>query len=386
VIAVIADDLTGAAEIGGAGLRYGLSVEVQTVFDPGCRAELLVIDSDTRSQPPHQAVEKIKTVAEQIGQMSVGWLYKKVDSVLRGPVLAELAALLDVVAQDRVLLVPANPASGRKICAGQYSVDGKGLHKTDFAADPEYPAWCADVVELLGRSKGLVTSAVRRPQRVGSHSITVGDATSVEDLLAWARKLDARTIAAGAAEFFAAILETRGFRTQEKASVVPPPAGSKELFVCTSVSAYSRQAVEEARDRGVAVCEMPLGLFKSNKSHLEPLQQWIDETVVALSRQQRVIVTIGRSVRPDPELAERLRRWAASLVQRVLDRSAVRDLYIEGGATASMVVHQLGWRRFFPCLEVAPGVVRMTVQQKPGFRLTIKPGSYPWPDNIWVRT
>jgi uncharacterized protein YgbK (DUF1537 family) len=384
VIVVIADDFTGAAELGGVGLRYGLVTEVQTVFDPGSGAELLVVDSDTRSKSSQGAAQKVKTVAEQIRQIPAEWVYKKVDSVLRGAVLAELVALLGAVEQDRVLLVPANPSAGRQIRQGQYFIDGKALHETDFAHDPEHPVRSSNVVELLGHRKGLVTCAVRRPQHVGAHSITVGDGASKGDLSAWARKLDARTIAAGAAEFFAAVLETKGFQAKAQVSAVPRPAGSKELFVCTSPSAYSRKAVEQARNGGVAVCEMPPQLFESDELVLELLQRWTDETVVALSRQQRAIVTIGRAVSPNPDLAERLRRWAANLVERVLERSAVRDLYIEGGATASTVVHQLRWTRFAPCLEVSPGVVRMTVKQKPGFRLTIKPGSYPWPDSVWL--
>src|SRR5882757_10096749 len=43
MIAVIADDLTGAAELGGIGLRYGLSVEVNMDVNLSTKADLLVI-------------------------------------------------------------------------------------------------------------------------------------------------------------------------------------------------------------------------------------------------------------------------------------------------------------------------------------------------------
>ncbi|MHC4478262.1 MAG: four-carbon acid sugar kinase family protein [Planctomycetota bacterium] len=386
MIVVIADDFTGAAELAGVGWRYALNTELQTLFDPASDAHLLVIDADSRSRSPQQAADRVRNMANQLTNVQVDWLYKKVDSVLRGSVLAELVALLSAVAQDRVLLLPANPSAGRQIRAGQYYVHGQALHKTDFARDPEHPTDCADVVKLLGRSKGLVISAVRRPQRVGANSITVGDAESKQDLLAWAKQLDRRTVAAGAAEFFAAVLETRGHQVQRNASQVPPTVGQKELFVCTSVSDYSRQAVEQARDRGLAICEMPPQLFKSQEFVLELLQQWTDEALVALAQHQRAIVTIAQTTTRSPELAQRLRQWTARLVEQVFERSALRDLYVEGGATASAIVHRLGWRQFVPKLELAPGVVRMTVRQKPNFYLTIKPGSYPWPDNIWTRT
>lgn len=49
MIVVVADDFTGAVELAGVGLRYGLKAEVQTVVSPNTKAELAVIDADTRS-------------------------------------------------------------------------------------------------------------------------------------------------------------------------------------------------------------------------------------------------------------------------------------------------------------------------------------------------
>ena len=43
MIVVIADDLTGAAELGGLGLRHGLTVEIVTDTDQYSQKDLLVI-------------------------------------------------------------------------------------------------------------------------------------------------------------------------------------------------------------------------------------------------------------------------------------------------------------------------------------------------------
>jgi len=50
VIAVIADDLTGAAELAGAAASFGLSAEVHTSFRPESGADVIAIDSDTRGK------------------------------------------------------------------------------------------------------------------------------------------------------------------------------------------------------------------------------------------------------------------------------------------------------------------------------------------------
>jgi len=64
----------------------------------------------------------------------------------------------------------------------------------------------------------------------------------------------------------------------------------------------------------------------------------------------------------------------------------MNELFIESGATTSVIVRRLQWRRFFPCAELVPGVVRIHVKEKQNLYLTIKPGSYPRPKKIWTNT
>src|SRR4051812_19714049 len=113
-LVVIADDLTGAAEIAAIGHRHGLSA---SVISAGSQAtedvELLVFDTDSRLDEPDVAAEKISTLARALRERPRALIYKKTDSVLRGPVRAELEALARGLDTPRVLLVPANPALKR---------------------------------------------------------------------------------------------------------------------------------------------------------------------------------------------------------------------------------------------------------------------------------
>ena len=49
MIGVIADDLSGAAEIGAVGLRYGLDAEIVACGDKCGRSGLVCVDTDSRS-------------------------------------------------------------------------------------------------------------------------------------------------------------------------------------------------------------------------------------------------------------------------------------------------------------------------------------------------
>ena len=50
MIAVIADDFTGASEIGGVGIRHGYDVIIDTKIAKNVKTDILIIATDTRSQ------------------------------------------------------------------------------------------------------------------------------------------------------------------------------------------------------------------------------------------------------------------------------------------------------------------------------------------------
>src|SRR5699024_7352560 len=122
MIVVIADDLTGAAEIGGIGLRYQMMVEIEMELQLDSDADLLIIATDIRSQTVESAKSQIKRIAQRIKKLGKPpeFTFIKVDSVLRGHILAELQVLLEELGKGVALLVPANPHLGRTIKEGNY--------------------------------------------------------------------------------------------------------------------------------------------------------------------------------------------------------------------------------------------------------------------------
>src|SRR5712672_2555907 len=131
MIGVIADDLTGAAELGGIGLRHGLKAEVILQGECIGDTDLLCVDTDTRSCPAKEAAWRAAAAARRLRKAGAAWIYKKVDSVLRGNVLAEVSAIREALGVRSALLVPANPRFGRVIRDGRYFVKGKLIHQTD---------------------------------------------------------------------------------------------------------------------------------------------------------------------------------------------------------------------------------------------------------------
>jgi uncharacterized protein YgbK (DUF1537 family) len=382
-IAVIADDFTGAAEIGGVAFRYGLAAEVQTAWTPSRDIRVIAVDADTRSLPAREAAQNAAELAEQIRTSTVSWVYKKIDSVLRGPVVAEIEAVLDALRMRRALLVPANPALGRVIRGGCYFIDGKPIDKTDFAKDPEYPARFPDVRSILRTSR----VAVLRPRdSLPERGIILGEAATVSDLVAWAQRLDDHTLPAGAAEFFARILETRLGRNAEQAA--SPSSGmvrGNALFVCGSASAQSRAVRQEFERRGIPVLFVPKGRRAPAGSPADLLPAWTEAAAAALASHSQVLLCIDPDSPRDPEGPGTLVNDLLDGVETLLGRAAIDHLYVEGGYTASALIRRLGWTRMKVDRELAPGVVSLEVQGERRRLLTVKPGSYRWPDAVWKK-
>ncbi len=108
---VIADDITGAAEIAGIAFEKGRQVRLlcstSVCGDTIAAEETVVIATDTRSMTEEDAAAEIRRQTSHLSP-----LFKKTDSALRGHVVAELTALMETTGFKRVVYLPANPSKG----------------------------------------------------------------------------------------------------------------------------------------------------------------------------------------------------------------------------------------------------------------------------------
>jgi D-threonate/D-erythronate kinase len=113
---LLADDLTGAldtaAEFVGA---FGPLDAVWSAAAPG--AASFAIDSGTRERGADEAFAIVRELAPLLDGATIA--YKKIDSLLRGPWVAELDACLRAGAWDACIVAPAFPHQGRATRGGQ---------------------------------------------------------------------------------------------------------------------------------------------------------------------------------------------------------------------------------------------------------------------------
>ena len=129
---------------------------------------------------------------------------------------------------------------------------------------------------------------------------------------------------------------------------------------------------------------MPDDLFNAAAADDALLRQWTDGVLEALSASDRVVIAVLQPVVNDSKLAENLRTTIAAMVQRIVSSARIHELFIDGGATAGAVLHALQCRTLEVLGQYAPGVVQMRIAGQSERYVTIKPGSYPWPNRIWT--
>ncbi|MGH7551191.1 MAG: four-carbon acid sugar kinase family protein [Gemmatimonadota bacterium] len=391
MIAVVADDFTGAAEIGAIGCRYGLRAEVQTAFRPTGETDLVVIDTHTRSSSSTMAAQRVGEEMERLREAGIEWVYKKVDSVLRGHVVAELSSALDRSGLRRALLVPANPSFGQVIRQGHYRIDGHPLNETRFALDPEHPAWTDDVLDLLGRMDGVEVAYSEDWGNLPETGIVVAGVDARHDLVELAGHLDARTLAAGGAEFFAAALARRLGRDGREAARDVGPRPPKALFVLGSRSEHGRALLARARMNGARTVLLEAAAGEGRTDGEPIVDPWVEAALDGLRAGDVVVVAVDPDgMNPSlPLPVHRLPRRLACIAEAVLRSWPGNDLhlFVEGGTTASTIVRQLGWKRLRVVGELESGVVTLAAVGGEERLLTVKPGNYAWPESLlgWFR-
>lgn len=355
-IVVIADDLSGAAELAGIAVRHGLTAEVRTTLEEMDEnvCDVVCVDTDTRARPSDEAAAVVEAATRRVMTARPAWIFKKCDSVLRGSVVEEASAVARASGVKNILLAPANPTRGRVIRGGEYFVEGRSLHETAFARDPQHPRTSSRVQDLVGQ---------------GSVGITIPDVESTADLDRLAATMSANTLPVGAADFFEALLRAKRIskpRIAARVMTSVEPTRTR-LLVCGSAFAWPERA-RTADAHGITVATLHRG---------------VDEATKALLESGRAVMGIGIDAETRGKAPEQLAQELADLVAQVLSEASLDLLLLEGGATAAAVLRRMNWVR----LRAKAGRDQSWTEFVPvgatSPALVIKPGSYPWPEGLW---
>ncbi len=129
--------------------------------------------------------------------------------------------------------------------------------------------------------------------------------------------------------------------------------------------------------------EMPPELSSEQKPDSANLAAWMNACVEAWEKEPRLALRIASKPINYENSADRLKARFTDVLQSLLQQIKPAELFIEGGATAASLLSRLNWTAFKPVDELAPGVVRLQLIHKPPIFITLKPGSYSWPEFLF---
>jgi uncharacterized protein YgbK (DUF1537 family) len=261
-LTAIADDLTGACDVGAELAAAGQRVRV--VVAPGdavalSAGEIAIVNTQSRAVAPAAATARVRAA---LRGRPVEVVLKKIDTALRGHLGAEIDAL-----DAPVFVLPAIPAAGRVTRGGCQWFNGTPLAATEFARDPEGPGAESSVaaviaresarrVAVLGRdvvAEGRLTAEVDRGRRAGVDVFVVDAETDADVAYAVRAILDLpRPVClAGSIALAAAVARDIGGSRPAVADVarVPLPA----LIVNGSLHSRARAQTRALVAAGLAV-------------------------------------------------------------------------------------------------------------------------------------
>jgi D-threonate/D-erythronate kinase len=359
VMAVLADDLTGALASGARLRQRGLDARVRwRLGDPGRLTDAVAVDLRTRDSR-RAPRERARRWASDLAGAGCRRFELRVDSTMRGVAGQELAGLLAGLGLDDpwVLAVPAFPAAGRVTVGGRQHVLGMGGRRVLGEVAPwlfgPRPATLLGL-EVLEQGAAAVTATMRRAAARGECRF-VADATGDDHL----------RVAAGAA----ALLEREGISLVTASPgawlawypELPCQAEPYGLVVLSSPSVENRSQLALLRR-----CRPTLVLGAGEVLRGEA---WREQAAAAATI---VVQTIEGEV-PWVGHNEQQAGQAAAAARRVLEAEPrpCLGVVVSGGHTLACFVDLLGAQELRVDAELEPLCSRSTVQDGPWAGLTL---------------
>jgi len=383
-VAIIADDLTGAADTGVQLARAGYRTAVafrDSPMPPAGDLDAVALDTDSRAMPAGFAAKRVVEAGHAVRHARI--VYKKLDSTLRGPIAAELAAALEATGRERAVVAPAFPSAGRTTVGGVQLVRGVPVHETEARDDPRTPVPEGHVPTLLAESLPSVltlgvedladSAAVRRA--LEEARCVVADAARDEDLEALVRAVPDphEVLWAGSAGLALALGKVYpGPHSGAMSSPSTPSHGV--LVVVGSLSEVSRRQLRTlAEEYGCAAVLVAPDRSGANEEAFG---------VVRTSLAERACAAVHSAEEKDPSSTGSVVEVLAEVVAGLSEYGLFDALVLTGGETAVGVARRLGAVGIRLEGEVEPGIPVGTLIGPGPYRVVTKAGAFGEPGTL----
>jgi uncharacterized protein YgbK (DUF1537 family) len=376
-VAIIADDLTGAADTGvqlaHAGYRTAVAFRGAPI-PPADDLDAVALDTDSRAMPAGLAAKRVMEAAHAV--RDTPFIYKKLDSTLRGPIAAELSAALVASGRDRAVVAPAFPAAGRTTVEGVQLGRGVPVHETEVKDDPRTPVREGHVPTLLAAAfpsvVSLSTEDLADPDTVRraleEARCVVADAACDEDLEALVRAVPDSSGVLWAGSAGLAVALGRVYPGPHTGTT-PSARSSRVLVVVGSLSEVARGQLRSLKEHGCAA----VPVSGAGGEALGKAREALSGGACAALHSAEDRISSGAG-----DVVEML----AGVVGPLSEENLFDALVLTGGDTAVGVARRLGAVGVRLEGEVEPGIpVGSLIGPKP-YRVVTKAGAFGEPGTL----
>ncbi len=382
---IIADDFTGANDTGVQIKKHGLEASVLLKTDDLSQAQgSVVLDTESRVIPAEDAYEKVKVaLQEALKEGEYEFLYKKVDSTLRGNIIAEVKAMVEVFKPELVVFAPAFPKAGRTTENAIQKVNGTPLLDTEMVRDPRNPIAYDNIVKLLSEGLNVPVThhnleEVRRDALALENGYHTFDAVYTSDMQMIAKSVNEnhkRTLWIGSAGL------AEGFFAEKYPN-------NPVLAIMGSVSESSMMQMEYAHKHHVPILEIDMAAILDGADY----QKWAAEAINILKSGSDLILTAACTKDDYQKVLDYAKKKDVSgvdvsaltketigkLASAILEQVKVSGLFMTGGDTAISVINHLGAQGSRIDSEVLTGFVLSRLQggANDGLPIITKAGAF----------
>ena len=385
-LAIVADDLTGAADAAVHFCGGQRRVVVGLDWEQPPAGDVVALDAASRKLPAPEAAARVAAAVRVLAGMAPALWYKKVDSTLRGHLAAELGACLVATGAEVAVLAPAYPAQGRTTLDGlqhgvRWEAAPEGASRPPFGHLPTIlradgvPAVLLPLTEV--RRNRLIAQLGSLPDGTVAVCDAVDDA-DLDAIAAAAVASNRPVLLAGSAGLAAAV--GRGRYRDLTLDAPPLPADNAVAIVVGTLQDVTRRQLDllqsERRVPTVTVLAEQAALDAPAYADTLFARMW---DAVAIG--EGVVITTG------PErLAGASALMAAvlgELTARLVTEAGVRRLVLTGGDVAHAACAALGVSALCLLGQVAEGVpVGQPLDHDPAPVLVTKAGGFGGPGTL----
>ncbi|AGI33748.2 TPA: four-carbon acid sugar kinase family protein [Mannheimia haemolytica] len=376
---VIADDLTGANDTAVMFAESGFDTVLKTKVSALAqihpdKAQVISVSTDSRAIG-EKAKELTQIAISNAIQNSIGQIYLKIDSTMRGSVKYQIEGAIKAWAglypDVKAIICPAYPEMGRTIEAGHLYVNGVPVNETASGKDPICPVHSSSMQKLLPDAQVIPCDTVDNLQASienSEYKQIVIDAKTHEDLSMIAQVINHignKIIPVGSAGLAQKLKNIQNQQQPERNLKL-----GRALIVVTSIHETSQLQVDEyistLGGKSIVFNPSPSQLINYSQSEhslklqLNALIRFSRDHVIIRANPAKVVNAKSANI---TETSKEISQHLADLSKFCLDNEKFDSLILFGGDGAAALLDQMNVTEMNVQYAVVPGVPLCSIEK-----------------------